>query len=311
MKQILRLFAAFFLICITGTLCGAFLFILYVQSIGYVAGTAVVPFSLTLLELGFLKSVPVALMLSPLFLILYEIRHPSKITGAASFFTIQVIVWLFLFPLSAKVFAVETSLAFSKNMVSTGYFRQYGNYLYYYSRIEPNQTRSYEVGSGLKYKLNELSVTQVKKPELIVKEGLRKTPSNFSDSLAEEILATPFLIKKIQNFLLIPMHVSKNLDTWLDYLIVVSMGFALMMLYTVKKMFSWKLVDTLVIIICSAGILAINSMYYTRSAFIVDFSSKVQGFLPFSIPLVFCVNLALFFILLVIGIIMLFKHKGE
>ena len=196
-------------------------------------------------------------------------------------------------------------------MVSTGYFRKYGNFLYYYSSINPTYDRSFEVARGLRFKLSELSAAQVKKPELLDDESLRKTTSDFSDPLAEEILVPSPVIASVQKLFLIPVQVAQSLDTWLDYFIVVSMGFALMLLYSLRKIANWKLIDAMLIILLSIGIFTANSMYYSQTKFIFDFSARVQGFLPFSVPVVFCMNIALILIFAIIGFIQLFRRSGE
>jgi len=310
MKQILRIIAAFFLICILGTVCGAFLFILYVQCTSYVAGSETVVFSLGMFEAGILKSFPVALMLSPLFMILYLIRHPAKIGGAITFFIIQAFVWIFLFPFCARLLNFDASVYFAKNVVSTGYFRRYGNFLYYYSNISPSYNRSFEVGSGIRFKLSDLSVTQVKKPELVEKEALRKNLTDFSDSLAEELLKPPLLIQGIQNLLALPERIAQNFDTWLNYFIVLSMGLALMMLFFLRKLARWKLVDTLFVIISSVCILSVNSMYFNKLDLFAKISYSAQEILPLGIPLILCLNVLFILIYTITAVLLLFRKKG-
>lgn len=311
MKQILKMIVAFFLICIIGTFCGAFLFILYVQCTGYVAGTVITPFQMRLFIAGFLMALPATLMVSPLFLTLYAIRHSIKLSGSIAFFVIQFIVWSLLFPLASTPLINQNSSFFCKNMASVGYFRKYGNNLYYYTKISPSESRNYEVAKGLKIKLSEFSVTQVKKPEILNNEALRKTTSDFSDTLAEEILIPPAMIKHVQMLFSIPEYISKNIYSWHGYFSVLSMGLALIMIYVLKEISTWKLLNTILTIVTSIGILCVNSFHYRKTPFFIDFSEKIQNSIPINVPAIIYINAFFVLILAVIGIIQLIKHKGE
>ena len=337
MKQILGVISAFVFIIIAGTVCGAFVFNLYAQCTGYVAGTTMPLVSLPMFQTGILYALPVSILFSPLFMTLYLIRHPPKMPAVIVFYALEIFTCFAILPFSVKFLDFSDGIIREKKSVSTGYFRKYGNYLYFYTLTEDFSDEAFEKPaerdnaghslkvSGVKFRLSELAADSKKteifenvsenfvKSEDIQDDAGQKKGGNvelFADSLAAEVLAPPMLLKGFQEILMMPVFIAKRLKSLADYLALVSMGLALIFVYPLKNVSWWKLGSTLCAILSTLFVLSVNALNYRQSEFLPAVSAALQKIFP-ALPLIFYVNIIFCLASVVVALIVFLRHRGE
>lgn len=338
MKQILGVFSAFVFIIIAGTVCGAFIFNLYAQCTGYVAGTTVPLVSMPMFQTGILYALPFSILFSPLFLTLYLIRHPSKMPAVIVFYVLETIACFIFLPFSVKALDFSDGIIREKKAVSTGYFRKSGNYLYFYTLVDEHSEadsgktdeRS-SVGhsvkvSGVRFRLDESSVDSKKteifenvSESLIKKEDFQDFDASqkknyggelFADSLAAEVLTPPMLLKGFQEILMMPVFIAEKFESLSDYLALVSMGLALIFVYPLKNFSRWKLGSTLCAILSSLFVLSVNALNYRYSDLWPAASAVLQK-IPLPFPLIFYLNIFFCLVSAVVALIVFFRRRGE
>lgn len=319
MKQVLRLLTAYFFICLVGSFVGAVLFSFYMQCSTYIAGLGMIPFSFRLLFQGFFYSLPICLILSPLFLVLYEIRHKGTVLTACLFGVLGLLSFLVFLPLSISFISnnVSSLSVASERTTSAGFFRKTPYFVYYYSKIDSDNKTD-----GLRIKLQNGNSWESLNPEVLNHvEAIDFSKSEgFSDSLASEILDLPIVLDFIFTIFSIPENIShsfadffegdtsiiprlNSMQTLYLYIYLFSFGLALCSVFFLKSFSSWKLIDIFLASLVSTIILLQNSGFFFQFDMFKNFEESVTALLPMKNLLLPIENIAIAVIFMILGLI--------
>src|SRR5574344_776248 len=263
-KTSLKLIVSYFAIAVLGTLCGACLYMVYSLCTMLVAGEALKEFSLDFFIRGAFVSFPICIICSCMLLVLSLIRHPaSPFFPILTYICLAVASWLVLIPLcntlSVKYDAHNDSTV-KEHVVSAGLFRHDGNDVVFYTHINADKTAD---GVRITQKDDNGDITPFSNMSVV------KTNSQFSDSRIEETVAMPklfsFLLKG-QKILTMVANASQKAgyNYWLCF---ATMGLALLSVSGLRRVSSWRLLNTFVVIITTASILTFNALYYGTGIF--------------------------------------------
>ena len=298
-KTSLKLIPAFLAIGIIGTVLGACLYMVYAACTFLIAGEALAVFSISLFLQGVFISFPVCMIVSAMLLTLYLIRHPAlPVVPLCMYAALVAVAWLVLIPLCTKFsqsYAQKQVQVTEQRAVSPGFFRHENGYLFYYSRVSYDKSVDgicvdSANNDGKVYTFEGLPLAQTKK--------------NFSDSLIEETIAMPKLFMLL---IQVSSILKKSGDAawsaghawWLCF---ASFGLALLSVVGLRRVTSWRLLNTFVIIFATMGIIILNALYYGTtvlggvSSIVEDWFSKLRfihyGFAVFCNTIIAAVFLA-------------------
>jgi hypothetical protein len=261
-KTSLQLILVFLVIIVLGTVAGACLYMVYMACTMLVAGESLAAFSVSLFIRGLFVSFPICITASGMLLVLYLIRHPAFPMIPIIIYALLIsAAWLFLVPLSGKLserYNTKVNEPQSPKIVSPGFFRHDGEYIFYYSKL------SYE------NKADGLCIDNANN-KVYTYTGIQLAPKKegFSDSLIEETVAMPKLIKILVSGTKILENTAvsfyhKGYSWWLCFL---SFGLALLSVIGLRRISGWRLLNTFIVIFATAGIFAFNALYYGTSVF--------------------------------------------
>src|SRR5574344_725477 len=258
-KTSLKLIPAFLAIGIIGTAIGACLYMVYAACTFLVAGESLAVFSVSLFLRGVFLSFPVCMTVSAMLLTLYLVRHPAlPVIPLCMYMALVAAAWLVFIPLCTTLshsYAPKEVQAVEQRSMSPGFFRHENGYLFYYSRVAYDKSVDGVCvdnanNDGKVYTFEGLPLAQTKK--------------DFSDSLIEETIAMPKMFTMLMK--VIEILESSGRDAWnagfVWWLCFSSLGLALLSVVGLRRVTSWRLLNTFVIIFATIGIVVLNALYY-------------------------------------------------
>ena len=229
---------------------------------------------------GCIRYLPWCAIISLLMLALYIIKHKFSIPQfIVPYYILALLVWMLVIPGCSFLYdSVQQSypvpLPDTENL-STGYFREDGEYLTYVTGTSD--------ASGEMWRRKVFS-------EPAAVDGIKG--DTFADSLIEKVIKAPdwgtFVHEKC---LLLKKVCSSSLSLgYFSYILFATMGFALSSVIFLCKLSSWRLVNGLSVILVFALIISSNICFYDPA---------LVGKIPFLgkwwLPLTFNVSLCVIF----------------
>ena len=313
MKRALYFAIIYLASCFVGTLIFATIYMFSCNLTMFVTGLPAQFFSLKAFTAGILLSFPLVCIIIPVLLILYVIRHPGN--GLISFVMYVFFVllsWLLLIPLDLHLLcANELSESDTRiTATSSGVFRNEENGVYFYSRIDENNLAEGLFIDTLGYTKSENSVIPFVNHEV-------KTESAFpySDILIRDSLRPPELVTyplSVYESLIISGEYSSAMG-FLAWLSFASLGLALLSIYGLQFLSSWKLSNAIAVVVSAIAIVFINYLYYMNimPGFLKDFSSRLSQYSGIKDPLICIINVILAVLFMIVGIFMKFYRLGD
>lgn len=264
MRSVVSSLVVFLAICIVGSLLGLAIFMLYTHTTMVVAGERFTESSDVSILSWLLYSCAISASASVLFLINYTIRHPSKpIYHILSILITSSLAWLVIIPsclYGAEQFLAKDSQNNPK-MPSARYFRLDSGGVYFYSAVYPDTVTS----EGIYIDLNN---------DFGSKDGIVKisnAPINlevaepFSDLLIKETMQIPMAMEKLLSFYhLIGKIALRAMDHgFLKWLMFASMGLAFGSLLGLRRLFRWRMLNCIAILVGFSGILTVDALYFS------------------------------------------------
>ncbi len=309
MKTAVSFIFSFIMMCLVGTVFTALIFMAGKNLMYLVAGQPLSFFSLDFFLQGLFVMFPLICVIAQLLLILYIIRHPAgQILPFIMFTIISFCSWVILIPCDMqladsyiKKSAVEEKPA---PPMTPGYFREEVGGVYYYTRLLENGN-----ADGVLLDVNDRYGSR--------KGGVYK----FYDQKTANASAVPYadvLVKKAvepSGMISYPMKVYNTLidtamkswksgfSTWLAF---ASLGLAFYALYGLQFASSWRLLNSFLILLFGNGISYLNYLIYIEKffpEFVLAVTEKVS-FISGPNPFIVLVNLVLFIIFAVYGVVM-------
>lgn len=313
MKRALYFAVIYLASMFVGTIVFATLFMFSCNLNMFVTGLSVSIFSLHFFMTGVLLSIPLVCILIQILLILYIIRHPkSQVISLIIYSVFGLISWLVIIPMDLKLVSRYESDAISSRIEasSTGIFRKEANGVYYYTRIEEDGTADGLFLDTTGYLGQEGAVVPLF--DIPVKN---ESAFPYSDILIKNSLQPPVLVTyplSIYNALLTAAQYSSSLGI-LAWLAFASMGLALLAVYGIQFMSSWKLANVAFVICSAFAILFINYLYYMNILpdILKEIAVKLSGFTGLKDPLIVLINIIIALLCVGIGIFMgIYRLKG-
>lgn len=263
MKTFVSLLGVFFVVCVGGAILGMCLCLLYTHATLLVAGQPVsaVPNGLPLVFL--LCSCAVAAVLSCVFLVNYTIRHPKNVfVHVLSFVVLAILSWGVVIPccLYASDYLMKDVSVENDSLPSRRYFRPDSDGIFFYSAVFPETS----TGDGLYIDLSGFTGTKsgVLRIEQAPVNKLAAAP--FSDLLIRDTLQLPEPVLSLLSVCRVAgaNAVQAVRDGWRGWVSFATVGIAFMSLLGLRRLFRWRLLNCLSVLIGFFCVFAINSIYF-------------------------------------------------
>ena len=281
---------------------GELAYMMYCNTVHLVAGRPLELFSAYVFVRGFFIVVPAFIVLSPLFLSLYRIRHSGGgFLPVIVYILLCAVMWVVLFPRFIEFkWKTEQSLPPApKSALTAGYFRPYaGKAAYLLRDASAPETPAVVLKSAGDE--NAVSLAQI---DTNIMEA---ESSPFADILIRETVPSfPVWIKS--GIDTIEMHAEQAWKSgrfaWLGFL---SFALALCATYAVSFCSDWRLVGTLYLLIMDAGVLSFNLLYYSEYfKRLREAGAPLANAFPFFArsgdPLLICINAGIAVLCVAVG----------
>lgn len=313
MKKALYSLFIFTCIVIGATFLGSLLFMLYGNLMSFVANQEESFFSFKMLIPGVIVSFPIACILALFFLILLEIRREE-----ASGFTLGLYifmgfaVWCAFIPFdlhhSISYIQETASEIRDSEFLTDGLFRKNPDgTVEFYSRVSPAG-----FADGILIDINGAHGEKGAVIPFTGKNVIVETEDVFADSIIREGA-------NISPVVAVPLGIYAELmingtNCWMkgvwSWMAFASFGFALLSLYGLKKISSWKLLNAFLIVLCGGCVAMLNYLYWCGEVFngIAVEWARFFSALPVSDPFILCLNLVLVIVFSAAGVI---RHLND
>ena len=306
MKRILSfivIYVASILVC---TLVFATLFMFSCNLSMFVTGTESSFFSLQFFLNGVLLSLPLSCVLIQVLLVFYLIRHPSQhILSLVFYLVFGAISWLVLVPTDLHLISrYESDLITTRlESSSAGVFRKEESGVFYYSRIDEDGS-----ADGIFFDTTGFSGSEGEVIPFFDMPVKNESAFPYSDILIKNALQPSPLVTyplAVYNALLTAGAYSASLG-FISWLAFASLGLALLAVYGVQFLSSWKLANVISVFVVVLAIVAVNYLYYMNilPAPLKEVAAKLSEFTGAKDPLIILVNLIFAVLLTAFGIFM-------
>ena len=235
---------AYIFLCVFGSVVGATVYMLYQSCTILISGNYLSLFSYTLFLAGLLKSFPVCVMLTSLFIPLYCVRHPDTniVASFAVYLALSFISWGIILPLNAlyglKQRESGSYLKKTYDLPSAGYFRSDDKYITYYTKVSSDGK-----ATGIQI-TKDTSVDLSQKVAAFADKEIKS-----ADSIIKEVIAMPPIVQ----YFVLAVQILENraVDSVrggiLPWLCFSAIGAALFSVFQLRFLSSHKLVNCVVI----------------------------------------------------------------
>ena len=299
---------AYIFLCVCGSIAGATVYMLYQSCTLIVSGTHSSLFSLPLFVAGLIKSFPVFVVLTSLFIPLYAVRHPKSNVVAvfAVYLSLSFLSWGVILPLNALYGSKLRETYFEKTypLPSAGYFRSDDKYITYYTKVD-------EEGKANGVQISKDTSLSVNKIESFSHKQIQRASSSngdFADSIIKKSIEMPLVARLfVQAAEMIEQRALEaakgGILAWLS---LSSIGAALFSVFQLRALSSHKLVNCVIISFSVFAIIALNYLYFTLPIFdkVRDYTFPLTNNLSAYIPepTLAMINLFIFILFMAIGI---------
>ena len=294
--------------CVVLTCALAVLYMIYALCSGLVAGQ-VLSFDLHFFIAGVLYFAPVVLVFGPLLMVFFLIRHPvSSIIPLIVYCLLSLSAWFFTISQLVRMnisFEKKTAGERKFTKPSAGYFRRMGDAVFYYSSVGEEDNLVSGIGID----------TAATSRRVYTFSSMNFSPENsrMGDSLILDTLEMPPALSLVVSHgsRLRNLFTKRAVGSFFNWLCFASVGLALLAVYGLKNVSSWRLVNVLLAMVMTGAIIGFNVAGYTNPAFAQAENSFITSmkFLPFLKklaavhPLVIFGNILACVILAVVGLI--------
>lgn len=322
LKSSLSQFFYYIAFSLVGTVAAGFIYMLSCDLTFLVVGQPLKFFNAVFFIRGMLVSFPLIQIVSLIALALYNVRHNRHPKSKAlTYWMIGLLSWLVLIPFSLNLtgkydryIAENENPAQTKPPLSTGIFRQEAGGIFYFSRVNENGT-----ADGLFIDLTGITGEKGQ----IVRFVNSIIDADFSNQFADTIIRDAI---KLPNVILVPLKIYSSFlqkansalgNGFLTWLLFSSFGFLLLSCSAFENLSVWKLINGISIVFMEFFICFMNFCFWEGFIFAGSSFSWQENlslspgiFYNSENPLLITVNLILFVIIFLLGIV-LFLIKKE
>ena len=283
-------------------LVGELAYMVYCNTAHLVAGRPLELFNTYALARGFFVVAPVVIVLSPLFLSLYRIRHSGGgFLPVVVYILLCAATWIGIFPLfiEYKWKTEQTSFSAPKSPLTAEYFRPYsGDIAYLLHDASDPETAAVVLKSA-----GDENAVRLAHVDTNVMEA-ESVP--FADILIRETVpSVPAWVKS--GIDTIELHAEQAWKSghfaWLGFL---SFALALCSTYAISFCSDWRLVGILYLLIMDGGVLSFNLLYYSEYfKRLREAGFPLANAFPFFArtgdPLLICINVSIAILCIAVG----------
>ena len=308
MKRIVNAVIIYLASCALGTLLGAVFCMLCMNVTNLVVGTRLPLWVSPLFIKGLFLSFPLASVVALLLVLLHQIRHNSRSVPLFTvYFALTLLSWGLLMPQALRLsLAYDMRLGMTKTIVSPGYFRESGGLVYYWARLDDDGT-----GDGLCINLHDVNGNAVS--PLHHAELPQQGQSLFADTLVATAITPPQVVRSPLAVYLYVLYqardaASRDYFAWLAF---ASMGMALLAVYALGGVSSWRLQNAFIVMLAGVGIMFLNYALYAseRLAPFARLWSQKLGAAGELVPLATAVNVVVALLFVLTGVVARFVRR--
>ena len=300
LKHSLKFILFYLLITAIGFFSCSSVYMIYTLCKTLVAGSGIKVVDGFLFIHGLFYFMPLVFMMSGLFSIFYFIRHPDFSNAAKIIFAVFYTgVWIFLMPLSMDLELKVLSNHKSEKVetLSTGYFRNEGRQVVYYSR------KYYDVDGDL-----AADGCTIRNSRMESFKGMKLLPSStgFADPIMKSSIqmnpTMSFLVRSYNHFL--EATGAARLRGFISWLCIASMVLSFLGIMFVTRISYWRLLNVIFSFILFFGLIILNSMCFFFPPFkaAAELFSRILFFIDGN-SFMLIMNLILFMLFAVAGLI--------
>ena len=301
-KKSFLLIPAYIGIAVCCIVVGELVYMVYFNTAHLVAGRAIELFNAYALARGFFVVVPVVIVLSPLFLSLYRIRHSGGgFLPVAVYILLCAVTWIVFFPLfiEFKRKAERSLPPAAKSTLTAGYFRPYAGEIVYL----PHDVSSRESSAVVLKKAGDENAVILTQIDI---NAMEAESAPFDDVLIRETVPV-FPAWIVSGMDMIELHAELAWKSghfaWIGFL---SFALALCSTYAVSFCSDWRLVGILYLLIMDGGVLSFNLLYYSEYFKALREAGPLQAHaFPFFArsgdPLLICINVIIAILCITVG----------
>lgn len=311
MKKALTLIIFYFLFAIFGLFFYGFFYSLYLNVVNFIVGNEIELFSLdSFIRSIFYAGYCLAFFICPI-VAYYRSRHIGGIIQIFAYILLCFFTWFLFVPglnRIEKFYENRVQTENSQIRLSKGYFRSVGGKTYYFTENFKENENGIEDAHAViinHYNENPIEIRDIPNSPYF---ELKTNAKPYSEILIKQFSFN----EKLMNFIdfdYLVQKVKKALDNpFYDYFEFLSFAILICSVFALTQLFSWKLLNTASLFFCFSLILMINSTDFFG---FVDFltpriaNNSFYLFLLnfFENPILFCLNILLTLILIIIGIV--------
>lgn len=309
LKTSLRIIFLYVLVLVLGTVFCAAVYTVYLLCMNMISGGGLKIFNLGYFLRGINTYGPLMFVACGIVMCLYFIRYSiCKALPVTVVVIAYVATWFFVIPLDYALLTKYTEKhppVSAEKSISADYFRVGDSgAIFYYSSVENDKTDGVCIDTtGQKDEVYTFSGVS------IPKEQARQ------DSLIHKSIGMPWAIELVVSWVKMFTKISRQAweSGFLGWLCFSSISLSLAAVLGLCFVSKWRMVNVLSVCIATVGILILNVLAYTKS-FLDPAKAFVDGALsklPIKNPLIVLMNVLIFVILSLVGLIVLNKRRKE
>lgn len=312
MKTAISLIVSYILCSIVGTILCGFIFMVCDGLRFFVAGQELDVISLELFIHGIYFSAPGVFVLTQMLLILSVLRRKTDnkrrnhLFAIVTYLLLGILTWCLVFPKlieSASEFDEYKEDRLELVPLSVGYFRETDDGITYYTKISKEKK-----AEGLTIDVNGKYGKTGKIFPFYEKDisGVNYIP--YSDILIKKAVAMPLAVSYPNEIYTKILDTAKN--SWSDgkfaWLSFATLGLALLSLYSVQFLSSWKMVNAFAVILGGISICYINFLYYAEKfpSSVLNLPNRLPSLFSLENSVIVYINIIIFILLGIFGLVM-------
>lgn len=267
MKKALKLALIYLINLIAGTVIGTVLYSLYLNLLGFVAGREINLFNdAEIFQALFYVMFCMLVLILPL-VSYYRIRHPGGVLQFVVYLFLCVLTWALLMPFSFKFrdFCIRKfSHEVKTESLSPNYFRQVDDDVYFF-------TREFKVQEKGRAPEAPVIIIDTKEDGIVEYKTMGDYPSQDINKKAlpfreiqlrkifgEQESPIPFDFKLLRSMI-------EGGYSWSLTHLLTLLSFVLLLcsVYGITNLFDWRLLNTIILLVITAAIITLNSVYFT------------------------------------------------
>jgi len=309
MKKGLKLCLMYLIFLVTGLFCCTMVYSLYLHILDFVASPEGIKFSLFYIEKSFIFMCSCAVIIISPMVSYYRIRHPYGVVQTLFYIGLCLITWLVLFPVVTNVkesvypkIEAETK----QHNLSKKVFRPVNGRVYYFLRdfysdpVTGEDTPAIIIDTSDEGGVEAVSVKDSADFELYTEAAPYREiliKDSFPSGQTKMIINLPLIIRRGE------LAWQKGISFYLGYL---AFAFVLCSLYALTNYYHWKLVSVVMLFLETAGVLIVNTLYFSSFMNPIIYKLTNNGFFNFlnrftDEPLLNLINLISGIVIVVIG----------